>query len=220
MRSALFLTLLSMLFAFGCANETGDPTDDPMLGDDDDDDGNVGVTCESVVPNSNFDVIVGSNLNPFVLPQCGQDADFDIYGDSFCRVEGEELVRPKATFVGMAAGWCRPCRIETEALVDGIARDYEPRGIRFVQVVIHDNTFGNPADAAFCEGWVAEYNPSYPTLLNTPLVDVEANVLKGEALPFSLIIDQNGKIIEIEEGFNETALRASLDAALELADEE
>jgi len=230
MRFASLLTsLLLCLFAMACANEVDDEGDDPIVGDDDDDDTAVGddddddqisASCDDVVPTSGFGTILGEYLPGFTLEECGAgvDAEFSLYGDSFCSVnEDGTLNRPKATFVAMAAGWCPPCRVETEALTNGgIAAEYEPRGVRFVQVVIHNNNpnRNTPADRAFCDGWVDQYNPSYPTLLNNPLVDVESNVLRGEALPFSVVLDQDGRIVKADEGFNEANLRATLDEVL------
>lgn len=208
---------LSGLLVFGllagCAEDSGDPN----VGDDDDDNDTGPSACELRVPSElagdRLGAISGRYIAPFTLQQCGEPegTTYDFYGDAFCDA--------KVTVVSMVAGWCGPCRAETTALVNGLAAEYQAKGVRFVQVLIDDNDYG-AADLQFCDSeWLGTYDPPFAVLVDSPLVDVQSNVFNGVALPYSAVLNDEGQILAIELGFSEANFRATLDEALELADE-
>lgn len=211
-------TLLALLLAFGLAACGDDGGTGGMAGDDDDD--VIDMMCSELVPQDGFGALVGDYIRDFSLPQCdGASTPFSFYGDTFCAEGVDGPVQPnKITFLAMAAGWCGPCRAETQAIRDILYDEFSERGVRFVQVVIEDTDF-NAADMDYCEnGWLGDFGDvPQITLVDTPRVNFRQNVLPPpQGLPFSVIVGRDGEILEAKSGFSEQGLREDLEAALSL----
>lgn len=210
--------LLALLLAFGLAACGDDGGTGGVTGDDDDD--VVGGTCEALVPQDGFGALVGDYVREFTLPRCdGASTPFSFYGDSYCS-EGADgaAFETKVTFLAMAAGWCGPCRAETQAIRDVLYDEFADRGVRFIQVVIEDSDF-NPADMDYCEnGWLGDFGDvPQITLVDTPRVNFRQNILPPpQGLPFSIIVGQDGEIVAAKSGFSVQGLRDDLEAALAL----
>ena len=84
--------------------------------------------------------------------------------------------------------WCAPCRAEAPALGQ-LARQLQPRGVRFVGVDIRDEP-----DSALA--FMQQFNVGYPSL-NDPGDEIALNfrsTVPPADIPTTLVIDRNGRI--------------------------
>ncbi len=157
-------------------------------------------------PGEPYGTSQGSRFFPFTLNDCDGNP-YEFYGES------EGYCETSFTVVTMAAGWCGPCRLEAELLQEQVVEAYADRGVRVIVAIIQDNNYGLP-DAAFCQGWVDQYELTNPVLLD-PLQETQI-YFPGGALPASLIVNSEGVIMHREYGVSENlaTLRARLDELL------
>jgi hypothetical protein len=198
-KSFASLVVASVLSACGTTPPASDPDSGPIVLDDSGPGG-----C--VIPTADFGTQEGRNFRPFTLNQC-DGTPFEFYG------EAEGYCAASFTVLTMAAGWCGPCRLETEQLEEEITQGYANRGVRVVQAVIQDNDYAAP-DAAFCEGWVAEYGLTNPVVLDP--TQVTQIYFPAGSLPATLIVDSHGVIRHREYGTSTglRTIRAALDELL------
>ncbi|MBX7195730.1 MAG: TlpA family protein disulfide reductase [Sandaracinaceae bacterium] len=159
------------------------------------------------VPTSGFGASEGRKLENFTLPQCNNE-DYSFYNADFCAPEHT------LTVLSIAAEWCVPCQMESSMLTDLIAVPYADRGVRLVQIVIQNASYG-PPDLDLCNRWVNRFNLTH----NIELIDpagVTAGAFPSGSLPSTLIVDETGTIIYREDGATDglVTLRAELDRAL------
>lgn len=116
--------------------------------------------------------------------------------------------RGKVLVVNLWATWCAPCREEIPAFVR-LQDKYRARGLQFVGIAIDQR---EPVQA-----FAREFGMNYPVLLGG-LETVEMSRRAGNhvgALPFTLIIDRNGKIAGTElGGINESKLQGIIESLL------
>jgi thiol-disulfide isomerase/thioredoxin len=110
--------------------------------------------------------------------------------------------------VNLWATWCEPCREEIPAFVR-LQDKYRARGLQFVGIAIDRR---DPVQA-----FVREFGMNYPVLLGG-IETVEMSRRAGNrvgALPFTIIIDRNGKIAGTElGGINEARLEGIIESLL------
>ncbi len=116
--------------------------------------------------------------------------------------------RGKVLVVNLWATWCAPCREEIPAFVR-LQDKYRARGLQFVGIAIDRR---DPVQA-----FAREFGMNYPVLLGG-IETVEMSRRAGNrvgALPFTIIIDRNGKIAGTElGGINEAKLQGIIESLL------
>jgi len=129
-------------------------------------------------------------------------ADLDGQSQPLSRWRGKVLV------VNLWATWCAPCREEIPAFVR-LQDKYRAQGLQFVGIAIDRR---EPVQA-----FAREFGMNYPVLLGG-IETVEMSRRAGNrvgALPFTLIIDRNGKIAGAElGGIDEAKLQGIIESLL------
>jgi thiol-disulfide isomerase/thioredoxin len=97
----------------------------------------------------------------------------------------------KVVLLNFWATWCPPCRAEVPDLVRW-QREYREEGLQVIGVTYP------PTDWAAVRDFVREHKVTYPILLGSK----ETKVLfdSGETLPFTVVIDREGRVREKIEG--------------------
>lgn len=197
-------TSLFLAVAVGCGGgETNDDTDAGTIALEDAPDTRA---CENV-PTELFGTSRGRHLENFTLPQCNNE-DYTLYNEDFCSADHT------LTVISIAAEWCVPCQQESRVLTEQVVRPYRDRGVRVIQVIIQNASYG-PPDLDLCNRWVDTYNLHE----NIEVIDpsgVVAPAFPSGSLPSTLLLDETGTILLREDGYSEglVTLRAELDRAL------
>ncbi len=108
-------------------------------------------------------------------------------GDAFRDVRLSDYYQKqgiKALFVGVAAGWCEPCKQEQPGLVQ-LHTKYAGK-IAFLEALI-ENKDHNPADQDFVDQWAGTYKLPF-TMVSDPTV-VLGPYYAQEAFPMQLVIN-------------------------------
>ncbi len=166
----------------GVATDAGAGTGDAGEGVD-----GGGLSCS--YPPAPYGTRVGANLEPFTLPQC-DGTPYSFVNEEFCAA--------RFTVISIAAGWCMPCRYESQNLTEQVTSVYGPRGVRVIQVLVQDDDY-RAANGAFCDAWVARYNLTQ----NIELIDADGTTqiyFPGGSLPSTIIVDSHGTIVWRENG--------------------
>ena len=195
-RSFASLVVASVLSACGSSPPANDPDSGPIVLTD-------SGPAACAPPVEPFGTQEGRNMRPFTLNRC-DGTPYEFYGDA------EGFCDASFTVLTMAAGWCAPCRLETEQLEAELTQGYADRGVRVVQAVIQDNDYAAP-DAAFCQGWVDEYGLTNAVVLDP--TQVTQIYFPAGSLPATLIVDSRGVIRHREYGTSTglRTIRAALD---------
>ena len=118
----------------------------------------------------------------------GQTAPDIIMPDPFGKTVSLSSLRGKYVLIDFWASWCKPCRQETPNLIHAYTK-YKNQGFEIFSVSLDDNT----------EAWQKAINDD--KLLWTHVSDLQkwnspiVNVFKIESIPFTVLIDREGKII-------------------------
>jgi len=98
-----------------------------------------------------------------------------------------------------ASNWCGPCNYETELIASGLAEEWAPRGVVFLEALIDGPKAGVGATTEVLKQWIQgpRYDDNgrmYTTPLNfTVMLDPDHNALgpffRANSVPFNLDID-------------------------------
>lgn len=189
--------LLGLAMSAGCNQTSGDGTGTdlgmPDAGTDVDmgggggDAGDVDAsTCMNTIPTSGFGAHVTTKFSPLTLNDC-MGVPHDFYDQTYCT--------STLTVFTIAAGWCHPCNLEADQLESMIITPYASRGVRVIQVLTQDDSYGLPTTPGFCDSWMTRHHLSYTdhvTLLDpdglTQIYD------PAQSIPATLIVDGDGVI--------------------------
>ncbi|KAF0161671.1 MAG: deoxyguanosinetriphosphate triphosphohydrolase [Ignavibacteria bacterium] len=99
----------------------------------------------------------------------------------------------KILYISFWALWCQPCRAELKVL-QNIFEEFEKKDVYFVGINID-----TPRSLAKVKAFCSSQKITFPILLdpNSQLL----NALNGQALPYSLLVDKDGKIVKIRTGY-------------------
>jgi thiol-disulfide isomerase/thioredoxin len=93
--------------------------------------------------------------------------------------------RGKVVLINFWATWCPPCRAEMPDLVRW-QRQYRSRGLQVIGITYP------PTELRAVRQFIRSIGVNYPVLLGAE--ETKAMFDPGEALPFSVVIDREGKI--------------------------
>ncbi|MCB9777054.1 MAG: TlpA family protein disulfide reductase [Alphaproteobacteria bacterium] len=94
-------------------------------------------------------------------------------------------LRGKPVVINFASSWCVPCAQEHPWLVR-VARDYQPRGVVFLNVLYNDEPIK-------WQGFLARYGQSFPTLVDPGgRVAIDYGVA---GVPETFVLDDQGNIV-------------------------
>ena len=93
------------------------------------------------------------------------------------------------------ATWCKPCKIELAA-VNKLYLKYKDQGMVFLAVSID-----GPDSIAEVTNYKRKYGYTFPVLLDSETAILERYNPSGN-VPFSMVIDRTGAIVEIHQGYN------------------
>lgn len=148
-----------------------------------------GLTCS--VPSSGYGTAVGSKIAPFTVAGCSSgDEQFSFYDQQFCSAE--------ITVLSFAAGWCGPCRQESEELKERVVDHYAGQPVRVVQVIVDGNAQNSAPTSAFCDTWVSTYGLTGSDQLKVvrDTTDVTNVYYPNASLPTTLFVDGDGVILD------------------------
>jgi peroxiredoxin len=107
--------------------------------------------------------------------------------------------------------WCTYCQIEA-ALAESMYEQYRSQGFTIINVLFADYN-GDPITTEACKGWADFYGHTFPIL-----ADFDEGVYgiynEHNAIPLNLVIDRDFVIQYKATGFNETAIRTSIEKLL------
>lgn len=130
-------------------------------------------------------------ITPAVTAQTPGAANLVVLKDLNGRTVRLTDFKGKVVLLNFWATWCPPCRAETPDLVKW-QREY---GVRDLQVI---GVTYPPTNRREVRRFVRELKVNYPILLGHK--ETKALFDSGETLPFSVVIDREGKVRENIEG--------------------
>ena len=96
-----------------------------------------------------------------------------------------ELPAGKAAVVNVWASWCSPCRAEAPTLV-ALSEKYPD--VAFVGILTRDNE-------ATANAFVERFKIKYPTIVDDTLLLQFRNVAPANAIPSTIVIGKDGKVV-------------------------
>mgnify|MGYP001303174872 CR=1 FL=1 len=99
--------------------------------------------------------------------------------------------RGKVVYVDFWASWCGPCR-KSLPFLDGVRKDLKGKGFEVLAINLDE-------DVKAAREFLKQYPVSYPTLHDADGNTPDAFGLRG--MPTSYLIDRQGKIRVIHQGF-------------------
>jgi peroxiredoxin len=101
--------------------------------------------------------------------------------------------RGKVIVINFWATWCPPCREEIPAFVE-LQQQYSEQGLQFIGIALQQ--------AEEIRDFIVEFNVNYPNLVGGGDVIKVSKKLGNDigALPYTVIIDRNGKIAFTRRG--------------------
>ncbi|MSP62392.1 MAG: TlpA family protein disulfide reductase [Myxococcales bacterium] len=169
-------------------------------------DGPYGYVTESIVADLQFVARADSNGNGEIDP-----------GDALKPIRLSDYYankKIKALVVGLAAGWCGPCKKEQPELValyKGYGGKNGPVGI--IEVLSDNASPGKPADQAFADYWAKTYH--LPFEVGSDPSGVLDVYNPDGAIPLSLVIRTSDmSIVEMKSGLPVPSLKKILDTII------
>lgn len=103
-------------------------------------------------------------------------------------------------FLNLWATWCLPCREEMPEL-ESLYSDFQEKGVELVGLSIDLDV-----EPAYVENYAAELGVSYPLYMTDP--ESVGRIFDSEVfIPFSLLIDEQGRVAEVFEGWSARSQR-------------
>lgn len=123
----------------------------------------------------------------------------------------ELVCRHRALVIELGAGWCQECREQAPTQVAWHS-EYAGQGLGVVTVLKETDTAGAPANREFCACWGEDYAVPYSLLIDPA---DELTTRCAPALPTTLVVDANGRIVSKVVGGDVAEIEASFQEVLE-----
>ncbi len=137
-------------------------------------------------------------LNAFAVLQPGDTVPYSCWqnasGNNLCWNETVDVVR---VFM-YNAGYCGPCNEEMAALIPRV-KEYDGKPVLFLSLSIADYNGSRPTPE-FLKSWQQKYNIPFPVLA-APRSEL-AQYDDQPGIPMDIIVDQNGKMSAMVEGYD------------------
>ena len=154
----------------------------------------MGLPCGWPDDEARWGTMLGRYMKPLSLQRC-DGTTYNLPHEGLCNsssIVPTDHVR--YVVVVMSAGWCAPCRRESEELSEFITDEYRANGVEGVQVLTATENDSIPLDGDYCNSWVATYDldrPNFTELLDPGNMHT-GRYFPGGALPANLIVDHTG----------------------------
>jgi len=120
---------------------------------------------------------------------------FDLKDDKGHDYDMAKHIGKDVVFVAFWATWCKPCKIELAA-VNKLYLKYKEKGLVMVAVSID-----GPDSIAEVRNYKAKFGYTFPVVLDSETEVLERYNPRGD-VPFSMLVDRDGNIVETHAGFN------------------
>jgi thiol-disulfide isomerase/thioredoxin len=152
-------------------------------------------------------VAMGSELTPSpteeVKPSAPFARDFTVQAISDSKKVKLSDFKGKVVLVDFWATWCGPCRMIMPT-VDNLYKKYKSEGFDVVAI--------SREDPATITGFLKEENYSYPFYQDFAGLAEQAYAV--DAIPMTMVIDREGRLIYQETGANPSGLADAVDKAM------
>jgi thiol-disulfide isomerase/thioredoxin len=142
-----------------------------------------GILITAMLSNSAFAVSVGDSAPDFKLPRLETKGNIQL-----------KSYRGKVVYVDFWASWCGPCRLSLPEL-NKLRKQYRNHGFEVIAINLDEDK-----DEAMA--FLKEFPVAYPTARDAKGTTPEEYGLKG--MPTAYLIDRNGKVSFVHEGFKKT----------------
>ncbi len=119
--------------------------------------------------------------------------DFKLESINGDRINFYDLLRTGPVYINFWALWCVPCRAELKAL-QSLHDTYKNKGINIIAVNID-----LPRSSSKVKSFISSQKYSFPVFLDQNQEVFQK--LNGKSLPFSLLIDTDGKIVKVRNSY-------------------
>jgi peroxiredoxin len=119
--------------------------------------------------------------------------DFKLETISGEKVSLYELLSSGPVYINFWAMWCVPCRAELKA-IQQIYDEFKYKGVNIITINID-----SPRSTSKVKSFVAGQRYTFPVLLD-PNQEIFKK-LNGYNLPYSLLIDRNGKVVKVRNSY-------------------
>lgn len=118
----------------------------------------------------------------------------------------------RALVIELGAGWCKECREQAPTQVAWYT-EYGAQGVGVVTILKETDAAGVPANRDFCACWGEDYAVPY-TLLIDPADELTTRC--APALPTTLVVDADGRIVNKVVGGDVAEIEASFREVLDV----
>lgn len=153
---------------------------------------------------SNLGGKIGQTAPNFTLPVYNIEGDteislYDYYGF--------------VILINIVTGWCKYCNEETPYLEDDVYQTYKDDGFIILQVAFEDY-YGNPSSQEFIEAWDRYFGVTFPVLSDSENIVFPIYTIEN-AIPLSVILDRDMKIVNKIEGYYPDKIEGTLHELLD-----
>lgn len=119
--------------------------------------------------------------------------DFKLESINGDRINFYDLLKTGPVYINFWALWCVPCRAELKAL-QSLYDTYKNKGFNIIAVNID-----SPRSSSKVKSFISSQKYSFPVFLDQNQEIFQK--LNGRSLPYSLLIDADGKIVKVRNSY-------------------
>lgn len=140
-----------------------------------------------------FSIVFFVLISSSIFSQSKSIPDFNLETVSGEKISLHQLLVKGPVYINFWALWCVPCRAELKAL-QTIYEQFKEKNVSIVAINID-----SPKSSSKVKSFISGMKYTFPVLL-----DINQEVFQkfgGSNLPFSLLIDKDGKIVKVRNSF-------------------